>query len=493
MNVKKFFFVFLAAVMGGIIGVYTFVSFYKPEKHIVEVQQQVMPAARFAGINMSGPQAGGGLDFTLAAEKSVEAVVHVMTKQNSNSSDSNYGNPFYDFFFGPRGGMPNRGPVMGSGSGVILSEDGYIVTNNHVIDGADEIEVILNDRKSFIAKLVGTDPTTDIAVLKIEQTGLTYLNFGNSDDIKVGEWVLAVGNPFNLTSTVTAGIVSAKSRSINILANRNQPMGIESFIQTDAAVNPGNSGGALVNTSGELIGINTAIASQTGSFTGYSFAVPSVIVQKVVNDIKEFGEVQRAFIGVQIVGVTSDIAKEFGLNEVEGVYVDAVTVNGGADAAGIKKGDVIISVDGAVVNTNSQLIEKVSQHRPGDKIKLIVKRDGKRKHFDVILRNSYGSTEIVKENKGVSDLLGGEFVALTEKEKARLGVNYGMKIASLGEGKLKMSGIEDGFIILKANRIPIKSISDIKRAIATTDEGLFITGIYPSGQVAYYAINLEEE
>ncbi|MGQ1783505.1 MULTISPECIES: Do family serine endopeptidase [unclassified Saccharicrinis] len=491
MNVKKIFFVFLTAVLGGIVGVYAYVLFVKPNREIVAIEQQVVPAARYASMGVATPV--GVPDFTVAAEKSVEAVVHVMTKATVSGDGYSHGNPFYDFFFGPRGGVtPDRSPVMGSGSGVIISEDGYIITNNHVIDNADEIEVVLNDRRSYKATLVGTDPTTDIALLKIEEQGLVFLTYGNSDDIRIGEWVLAVGNPFNLTSTVTAGIVSAKSRSINILANRNQPMGIESFIQTDAAVNPGNSGGALVNTRGELIGINTAIASQTGSYAGYSFAVPVGIAKKVVGDLKEFGEVQRAFIGVQIVGVTAELAEQYKLDEVEGVYVSAVTVNGGADAAGVKEGDVILSINEVKVNTNSELIEQVSQRRPGDKVNLVVKRDGKRKQFTVILRNSYGSTDIVKEKQGISDLLGAELRELTVEEKAKLRINYGMKIVKLTAGKLKQSGVTEGFIILKANREPISNVTDLKNVIASTDGGLFITGVYPNGQVAYYAINLED-
>jgi len=490
MNVKRIFYVFLIAVVGAIAGVYAFVLIVNPQGRVVTVEQQVVPAARYASMSTAVP--AEVLDFTDAAEKSVEAVVHVMTKATQTTNEGySYGNPFYDFFFGPRGNAPQQAPVMGSGSGVIISEDGLIVTNNHVIEGADEIEVILNDRRSYKATLVGTDPTTDIALLKIEEKGLSYLTFGNSDDLRIGEWVLAVGNPFNLTSTVTAGIVSAKSRSINILANRNQPMGIESFIQTDAAVNPGNSGGALVNTNGQLVGINTAIASRTGSYTGYSFAVPVSIVAKVVGDLKEFGEVQRAFIGVQIRGVDAELAKELNIDEIEGVYVDAVTVNGGADAAGIKKGDIILSIDGKEVNTNSELIEQVSKHRPGDSVNLFVKRDGKTKQFKVVLRNSYGSTEIVKDKAGISELLGAELKELSDSEKSKLGLDYGLKIVELADGKLKESGVRNGFIILKANRIPIKTIKDLKNVIASTEEGLFLTGVYPNGQVVYYGINLE--
>ncbi len=490
MNMKKIFYVFLIAVIGAVTGVYTFILMVKPGNEVITVEKQVIPAARFTSFIDNAP--AGATDFTVAAEKSVEAVVHVMTRTKATSNTNSYDNPFYYFFFGPRDNPSGSSPVMGSGSGVIISEDGLIVTNNHVIDGADDIEVILNDRRSYSATLIGTDPTTDIALLQIKESGLKYLSFGNSDELKIGEWVLAVGNPFNLTSTVTAGIVSAKSRSINILANRNQPMGIESFIQTDAAVNPGNSGGALVNTRGELVGINTAIASSTGAYTGYSFAVPVSIVQKVVADLKEFGEVQRAFIGVQIRGVDADLAKELDLDRVEGVFVDAVTANGGADAAGIKQGDIILSIDGTQVNTNSQLIEQVSKHRPGDKVNLFVKRDGKTKQFTVILRNSYGSTKIVKDKTGLSDLLGAELRVLTNEEKSRIGLNYGMKVVELAEGKLKQTGMKEGFIILKANRVPVKNITDLKNAIATTDGGLFITGVYPNGQVAYYAINLED-
>ncbi len=488
MNVKKIFSVFLIAVLGAVIGVYTFVLVVKPGSKVV-VQQPVQQAARYASLGSSAPPEVP--DFTSAAEKSVEAVVHVMTKSKAKSRGVDMSNPFYQFFYGPDARSQQQQPVLGSGSGVIISEDGYIVTNNHVIDGADEIQVILNDKRSYNAKLVGTDPTTDIALLKIEEDGLHYLTYGDSENLKVGEWVLAVGNPFNLTSTVTAGIVSAKSRSINIIANRNQPMGIESFIQTDAAVNPGNSGGALVNTYGQLVGINAAIASQTGSYTGYSFAVPVSIVKKVVSDIKEFGVVQRALIGIQIQNIDAEFAKNKGLDKVEGVYVGGVTLNGGAAEAGVKEGDVVMSIEGVDVNTTSELQEQVSKHRPGDKVNLIVKRGGKTKQFTVTLRNSYGSTDIVKEQDGVAGLLGAQLQELTNEEKQDLGVDFGLKITELSNGKLRDSGVREGFIILKANRVPIKTISDLKNIISATNEGLFLTGVYPNGQVAYYGINLD--
>ncbi len=488
MNIKKIFSVFLIAVLGAVIGVYTFVLVVKPGSKVV-VQPPVQQAARYASLGSSAPPEVP--DFTVSAEKSVEAVVHVMTKSKAKNQGVDMSNPFYQFFYGPDARRQQQQPVLGSGSGVIISEDGYIVTNNHVIDRADEIQVILNDKRSYNAKLVGTDPTTDIALLKIEEKGLQYLTFGDSESLKIGEWVLAVGNPFNLTSTVTAGIVSAKSRSINIIANRNQPMGIESFIQTDAAVNPGNSGGALVNTYGQLVGINTAIASQTGSYTGYSFAVPVSIVKKVVSDIKEFGVVQRALIGIQIQNIDSEFAKENDLDKVEGVYVGGVTLNGGAAEAGVKEGDVVMSIDGVEVNTTSELQEQVSKHRPGDKVNLIVKRGGKTKQFTVTLRNSYGSTDIVKETDGVAGRLGAQLRELTNEEKQNLGVDFGLKITELSNGKLRDSGVREGFIILKANRVPIKTISDLKHIISAANEGLFLTGVYPNGQVAYYGINLD--
>lgn len=315
----------------------------------------------------AAPQGIAPVDFTQAAERSVEAVVHVKTKYYRQQQ---YVDPFYQFFFG-RPQQSQQPSAMASGSGVILSNDGYIVTNNHVIEDANEIEVVLNDKRTFAAQLIGTDPNTDLALLKIEATDLPTIEIGNSDDLRVGEWVLAVGNPFNLTSTVTAGIVSAKARSINIL---NSDMKIESFIQTDAAVNPGNSGGALVNTRGQLVGINTAIASQTGSYAGYAFAIPTAIMQKVVADLRQYGTVQRALLGIRMLDITQQVKDQLSLESMEGVYVGEVISGSAADKAGMKAGDVIVQVDGRPINASSQLQEQIGRKNPGDQITILVRR-----------------------------------------------------------------------------------------------------------------------
>lgn len=315
----------------------------------------------------AAPQGIAPVDFTQAAERSVEAVVHVKTKYYRQQQ---YVDPFYQFFFG-RPKQSQQPSAMASGSGVILSNDGYIVTNNHVIEDANEIEVVLNDKRTFAAQLIGTDPNTDLALLKIEATDLPTIEIGNSDDLRVGEWVLAVGNPFNLTSTVTAGIVSAKARSINIL---NSDMKIESFIQTDAAVNPGNSGGALVNTRGQLVGINTAIASQTGSYAGYAFAIPTAIMQKVVADLRQYGTVQRALLGIRMLDITQQVKDQLSLESMEGVYVGEVISGSAADKAGMKAGDVIVQVDGRPINASSQLQEQIGRKNPGDQITILVRR-----------------------------------------------------------------------------------------------------------------------
>ena len=430
-------------------------------------------------------------DFTEAAESTVNGVVHVKIIQEERRQQYGFSDPMWQFFFGPQFQQQPQSPqqqrVTGSGSGVIIEEDGYIITNNHVIENADKIEVVLNDRRTFEATLIGTDPTTDIALLKIEATGLHALSFGNSDAMRVGEWVLAVGNPFNLTSTVTAGIISAKARQVGI---NNNSMAIESFIQTDAAVNPGNSGGALVNTHGELIGINTAIASQTGSYTGYSFAVPSNIAQKVAQDLKQYGEVQRALLGVQIREMTADLQKSTGRDNLDGIYVGGVADGGAAKEAGIEEGDVILSVDNEVVSSVPELQAKVGMHRPGESLNLKIWHKGKEKSVVVTLRNIRGTTSIVKIDDK-NQLLGAKLEKLTDQELESLGIRYGIKVKSLEDGKLKEAGVREGYIITKANRMPITSPDDFSKVILNASEGLFIAGLYPDGKIAYYAINLE--
>ncbi|HYQ56343.1 MAG TPA: trypsin-like peptidase domain-containing protein, partial [Draconibacterium sp.] len=349
---------FLLVIAGAFVGVWAYSTFFDKPQVITVKQEQ---ATQFVNLPANSQQQLP--DLTFAAENSIHAVVHIAT-QSVRTGQWSSGNPYLDEFFGLRRRSEPQ-VRQGFGSGVILSEDGYIVTNNHVIENAQNIKVILNDKREFEARLVGTDPSTDIALLKVEAENLPYLTYGNSDDLKLGEWVLAVGNPFNLTSTVTAGIISSQGRNLGI--NQDQYR-IESFIQTDAAVNPGNSGGALVNQQGNLVGINTAIASQTGSYSGYSFAVPVSIVEKVVEDLKEFGEVQRALLGVNIGDVNAEIAEKLNLDKVEGVYIAGVVENGAANEAGIKEEDVIISVDGAKVKTAAELQEKVSQYRPGDDV-----------------------------------------------------------------------------------------------------------------------------
>jgi Do/DeqQ family serine protease len=382
---------------------------------------------------------------------------------------------------------------MSTGSGVIVSQDGYIVTNNHVVDGAEKIEITLNDKRTYTADLIGKDPATDLALLKIKETGLPFMGYGNSDDVKVGEWVLAVGNPFNLTSTVTAGIVSAKGRNINILDN-NPSKGqfpIESFIQTDAAVNPGNSGGALVNTRGELVGINSAIASNTGSYTGYSFAIPVNIARKVVADLLEFGEVQRAFIGVNIQDLDAKLAKEKSINELKGVYVSGLSSGGAGEEAGIKEGDVITKIGDVNVNNMPELQEQISRFRPGNKVMITLKRNNQEKILPVVLKNKNGNTSIVEKQKvEVVSALGATFENVDEKDMKKLGIDYGLKINKLSAGKLLSAGIKEGFIITSVDKKKITSVDDIKTALETKKGGVLIEGIYPNGMRAYYGFGM---
>jgi Do/DeqQ family serine protease len=444
-------------------------------------QAEVISAGFLPVAPFSGP------DFTTAAEKTVHGVVHIKSEFTGRTGGyDEFFAPFLDFFGNPYHG---NNTYTGFGSGVIITNDGYIVTNNHVVDGAGNINVTLNDHREFEAALIGTDPTTDLALLKIESENTPFITFGNSDGVRIGEWVLAVGNPFNLTSTVTAGIVSAKARNINILGT---PGAIESFIQTDAAVNMGNSGGALVNMNGELIGVNAAIASNTGSYAGYSFAIPVNIVKKVVNDLLDFGQVQRAYLGVTIREVDSKLVKEKDLDVANGVFIESVSETGGANTAGIQAGDVIVSVDNHQIRTNAELLEIIGQHNPGDLVQVMIHRDGEEKNFGVELRNQAGSTEIEKKGDDffISDL-GATLEEVPAEDKDNLNLSAGLKVVELQDGMLKKGGVQKGFIILKINGVNISSRQDIDYALKNVRSGVIrIEGVYPNGMRMNYGFIL---
>lgn len=445
-------------------------------------------------------------DFTVAAEKTVNEVVCIKSYTTRQQSYSNGGmDPFgmFDFFFGtPQQRQPQRQPKQtdrepvqsGLGSGVILTEDGYIVTNNHVIEGADKLEVLLNDNSTYDAKIIGTDEATDLALIKIDARGLSAITFGDSEAVKVGEWVLAVGNPFGFNSTVTAGIVSAKARSLN----KGGSMGIESFIQTDAALNPGNSGGALVNLKGELIGINSAIYSNTGSYTGYSFAIPTSIVKKVMADLRQYGTVQRAVLGCTVTDLDAKIAKEKDITAVKaGIVVVDVNDRSTAKALGLQTDDVITAINGVEVGTRAQLVEQLNKYRPGDQITLTYYRNNKKESKTGTLLNTEGTTTITK--KGDFTSLGCAFMKLTNETKNHLGISNGVQVSGLKNGLFKEQGIKDGFIITEINNQPVNSSDDVEYIYtqlmksSDPDKVMFISGLYPTGKKQYYAVNLSAE
>lgn len=487
MNTKKFFGTLLIALVGSLIGI----GIYSRLDHTktVIVQNSEPTPVHYTGLPASTFAAP---DFRLAAEKSVHAVVHVKTV--SQIKQYGYGN-IEDWFFGnPR--AFNR-EQTGYGSGVIIDAEGHIVTNNHVIDGSNSIEVTLNDGRVLKASIVGRDPQTDVAVIKVKAEDLQFLTFGNSNELQVGDWVLAVGNPFNLTSTVTAGIVSAKGRNIGIIGgagsnnpfdrqSQNQPRAsIESFIQTDAAVNPGNSGGALVNLQGELVGINTAIASQTGSYSGYSFAIPVSIARKAVSDIIEFGEVQRVVIGIQGKTVDPESVDDHNLKVNKGVYVEDLTQDGGALKAGLKSGDVIIAVDGTKVNSMGDLQEQLAPHRPGDRVTVTVDRKGQEKEFPIILKTPSGETKTVGSSEFWA-YLGADLEKVSDKDLEKLNIEGGVRVTKIHEGKFKEAGIPEGFVITYINRTPVQDVQDVRSYIERIRGGVFIEGIGPDGKDDYY-------
>jgi len=471
----------VAALVGSAFSIGTYKFLDKDSLTVQSMDTMVQMPVQRVNYPLTSPESS--INFVDAARASINGVVHVKTK-TMRRSQQQYIHPFHHFF---NQGQPQMQPQMGSGSGVIISADGYIMTNNHVINNADEVEVTLNDKRSYIAEVVGADPNTDLAILKIKEEGLSYVPYGNSDLLDVGEWVLAVGNPFNLTSTVTAGIVSAKGRNINIL---NEEFAIESFIQTDAAVNPGNSGGALVNTKGELVGINTAIASNTGAYTGYSFAVPVNVARKVVNDLMEFGAVQRAFIGVSIRDLDGKLATEKGLKMTEGAYVNGLTDGGAAAVAGLKDGDIIVAVDGHPVKNVPELQERIGTYRPGDVAKVSVVRNEQMKVFDVTLRNRNGDTGIIPRTSEALVQLGATLQPVSADELRKLGIRSGVKVTSVGKGKLQSAGVRDGFVITRVDRKDVGTAEDLAKLLDRKSGGVLIEGVYPNGLTAYYGFGL---
>ena len=471
----------------------------KRNSKVIYVSEQGTPYTNPLQTSMSPASRNQPVNLTEAAEKTVHGVVHIKSTIKGKVQSYQEMPDIFEYFFGgrPRQRQYQSQPQVGYGSGVILTKDGYIVTNNHVIDNADEIQVTLNDNRVFNATLIGADANTDLALIKIDGDDFPVVPMGNSDDLKLGEWVLAVGNPFNLTSSVTAGVVSAKSRKIGIYEGGES---IESFIQTDAAINMGNSGGALVNVNGELVGINAALESPTGTYAGYGFAIPTTIVKKVVTDLKEYGTVQRAMLGIMggdVLQMRQDSRNkdtDFG-DAIDGVYVSDVVDGGGALEAGIKEGDIIVSINGKKIKTMNELQETIVQYRPGDKVDVTVIRDKKQKKFEVELKNSRGNTEIVKNAD--MEVLGASFQEVPEQTRRQLNIGYGVQVSDIKNGLMKDAGIQRGYIILRINEQQIKTVDDVERiykeAASSPNQEMFISGVYPSGRRAIYAINLSED
>ena len=457
-----------------------------PENSLFSTNSSVPLPVNYAGLGDKPILSSASpVDFQAAAEASVKAVVHIKTRTKARAVVAN--DP-YDLFgmFGPR--QYTLPPQMGSGSGVVISPDGYIVTNNHVVAGADQLTVTFNDRFTTTAKVISTDPSTDIAVVKVEEKNLPYMEFGNSDDVHLGQWVLAVGYPLSLDATVTAGIVSAKARAIGV--NRQQSRSaIESFIQTDAAVNPGNSGGALVNTRGQLIGINSAIASPTGSYAGYSYAIPANLVRKVVADLKQYGSVQRGYLGIQYLdrkNATPEQLSALGLDRTDGVYVVDITTNGGAQAAGIRKGDFITHVAGIAVHTEPELLEQIARYKPGDHIAITYKRGGQEYATTVELKNISGTTSVVKEGSG-GRLLGATVRPLNAEEQKSMGIRAGIVVTDPGTGVLaKKTSMRKNFVITSVNDQPVGTIGELQQSIAASTGRIQLAGFYPGFKGMYY-------
>ena len=470
----------LSALAGGLTA-YAVVKMVLPEQG-TEIVQTTMDGARFRTVSLTQDN---WPDFTYAAESAVDAVVYV--KVSATQTMQQAPSSIFDFFFGfPQQGAPQQREKVGRGSGVIIREDGYIVTNNHVIEGATKIEVTLNNNQTYQATLVGTDPATDVALLKIEANGLPVVPFGDSDKLRLGEWVIAIGSPYDLRSTITAGIVSAKGRS---MPNYTGEFKIESFIQTDAAVNPGNSGGALVDKAGNLVGINTAIISQTGSYAGYSFAVPVNIVKKIVYDLMDYGSVQRAVLGITMQEIDDKIADELKLSSRNGVYIVEVSKSGAADKAGIKAGDVLIAIDSTMLTNSASVQEAVSRFSPGDEAVVTVIRDGKQKKLDVKFKGT-AKENGTKSDDGSVAFYGSSIKAASEETLAKLGIKNGVEIVELGPGKLMEAGATEGFVIQYVNDHPVKTPEDIIEIVKKSKRTVFIEGMTPSGRTGYFGFGV---
>ena len=513
MKLKQIVFTVAISTVTTIAVIWGYSTFFIKTNLYAGQEQGVIPVNyKYAGLLDGNIPPSGNLDFTAPSAAATPAVVHIKTKTNAKQVNNNLPrnnqrqNPFSDMFgndeffqqfFGQRNNIiPEQ---RASGSGVIISDDGYIVTNNHVVENADEITVTLSNKKSYKAKVIGTDPSYDLSVIKIEAAALPFLLYGNSDDVKIGQWVLAIGYPLNLETTVTAGIISAKARSLGLNKDRNgdKGAGVESFLQTDAAVNMGNSGGALITTDGKLVGINSAIASPTGYYSGYSYAIPVNIVKKVVDDLIKYGSVQRGFLGISFFNTgdyTEDQKKKLGIPvTAEGIYVREVPQDGGAYAAGIRKGDIIKMIDGQIISSGAEMQELISRHKPGDKVPVTYLRNGKETNVTVTLKNKSGNYEIVKSDAAL-EALGADLATLDSKKAREYGIPGGVLVKKINEGALNdQTRMKDGFVILKVNDIAIKSIEELKSTIGSSKE-ITISGFYPGYEGIYeYPITLGEE
>lgn len=485
MNRKSLISLALSAIFGGVVALLLFTTFIEEDKKSINTQNTPATLTNyvFDSTDFVVPE---GLNFVFAAKSAKPSVVHIRTTYTGNAAANNPFNEFFEEYFGDRF-RGRQNPSRGAGSGVIMTDDGYIVTNNHVVDGASEVKVLLNDNRTYDAEIVGTDPSTDLAVIKIDEKNLKSVKLGDSENLQIGEWVLAIGNPFEFRSTVTAGIVSAKGRNINILREQSR-MNIEAFIQTDAAVNPGNSGGALVNLKGELVGINTAIASPTGAFAGYSFAVPATLVKKVVDDLVEYGVVQRALLGIMISDVNAQLAEEENLDLLKGVYVQEVNHGSAAQEAGMEKGDVIVAIDDKEVSNVAELQEQVALHRPGDRIKVRYIRDGEVIETKATLKNTNNTTSLVKVNDAFRSE-GALFEEVSDELKEKLDIDGGVEAIQVESGRWKDAGLKEGFVVTKVDKQPILNMEDFAAQVnRARGDGMLIEGYYPNGEKAYYGI-----